>query len=420
MKLQVLCVVGFICGVSCINQNNFRKYLVSRRQSVLERHHKYDKDSGSKENDVFDDDEVVTITCGEGEVISVVNANYGSQAKPRKPRKNRYHGKGRKGGKPGKDLCSDPQSLVKVEGECNGKQTCEFTVSDLFDEDDCINEEEPEARSWSKYSNDIQLWLDYQCIPHPCLNFYCAHGGICVLIDMIDLTPQCNCMNEWTGANCDDNPCEADANPCPQKSTCSINSDGSVSCCCDDGYTGDRCDVLVDACTVNPCQNGGQCSLDSQGLPVCTCVSNFDGMLCDVNCDLPTTTCPTDFTEIPAGSGNCYYTCDTETGWLGAVFECRAKDAYLWKPNTQTELTGVGQVLDGADRFWTGASDQTAENSPTFELGSLSALSLTADSNGVNSDCVAYEPAGDGLIYRTCHTQRKCVCEKQIPCSSQN
>lgn len=94
-----------------------------------------------------------------------MNANYGSQAKPRQPRKNRKHGKGGKGGKSGKDQCSDPQSLVKVEGECNGKQTCEFMVSDLFNEDDCINEEELAVRSGSKSGNDIQLWLDYQCIP---------------------------------------------------------------------------------------------------------------------------------------------------------------------------------------------------------------------------------------------------------------
>ncbi|CAG2255536.1 unnamed protein product [Mytilus edulis] len=354
--------------------------ILARQQRLLERHH---GDSGSKEDDVFDDDEVVTLSCGEGEVIRVVNANYGSQAKPRQPRKNRKHGKGGKGGKSGKDQCSDPQSLVKVEGECNGKQTCEFTVSDLFNEDDCINEEELAVRSGSKSGNDIQLWLDYQCIPHPCVNYYCAHEGICVLVDLIDLTPQCNCVNEWTGAHCDDNPCEADPSPCPEKSMCSINGDGSASCCCDEGYTGDQCDVLV-------------------------------------NCQWPMGTCPTGFTEIPAGSRNCYYTCDTETGWLGAVFECRARDAYLWEPNTPTELTDVGQILDGeADKYWTGASDQTAEGAPTFELGSLGVLTLSSDSNGVNSDCVAYEP-GDDLIYRTCHTQRKCVCEIQIPCAKQN
>lgn len=47
------------------------------------------------------------------------NANYGSPAKPYKPRKG---GKDRKGGKSKKDQCSDPQSLAKVEGACNGKK----------------------------------------------------------------------------------------------------------------------------------------------------------------------------------------------------------------------------------------------------------------------------------------------------------
>ncbi|XP_076108578.1 uncharacterized protein LOC143076635 isoform X1 [Mytilus galloprovincialis] len=412
MKLQVLCVLVFVFGVSCMNRNIFREYLVARQQRLLERHH---GDSGSKENDVFDDDEVVTITCGEGEVIQVIDANYGSQ-----PNKYHKHGKGRKGGKNENVECSDPHSLVKVKDECNGRQSCEFTVSDLFSEDDCINEEMLAARSGSRSGNDNQLRLDYKCKPHPCLNYYCAHEGICVLVDQKDLTPQCNCVSEWKGTHCDDNPCDADPIPCPEKSTCSINGDGSASCCCDEGFTGDQCDVLVDACTVNPCQNGGQCSLDSLGLPECTCVSPFEGTFCDVDCDWPMGSCPTGFTEIPAGSRNCYYTCDTETGWLGAVFECRAKNAQLWEPNTPTELTDVGQFLDGiAGRYWTGASDQTSEGTPTFELGSLGALPLSADSNGVNSDCVAYEP-GDELIYRTCHTQRKCVCEIQIPCATQN
>lgn len=31
-----------------------------------------------------------------------------------------------------------------------------------------------------------------------------------------------------------------------------------------------------------------------------------------------------------------------------------------------------------AGRYWTGASDQTSEGMPTFELGSLGALTLSA------------------------------------------
>lgn len=117
------------------------------------------------ENGLFDDDEVVTITCGEGEVISMVNANYGNPAKPRKSGKGGKHGKGGKGVKSGENKCSDPRSLEKAKVECNGKTTCEFTVSDLFNEDDCINENNVEVRSGSNSGNDIQLWLDYQCIP---------------------------------------------------------------------------------------------------------------------------------------------------------------------------------------------------------------------------------------------------------------
>lgn len=108
------------------------------------------------------------MNCGEGEVISVENANYGSSAKPHKPKKG---GKDRKGGKSKKDQCSEPQSLAKVKGACNGKQTCEFTVNDLFNEDDCINEEELLARSGSKSGNDIQLWFSYKCILRKFENF---------------------------------------------------------------------------------------------------------------------------------------------------------------------------------------------------------------------------------------------------------
>lgn len=37
----------------------------------------------------------------------------------------------------------------------------------------------------------------------PCLNFYCAHEGTCELANLLDLTPQCNCMGDWTGDHCD-------------------------------------------------------------------------------------------------------------------------------------------------------------------------------------------------------------------------
>ncbi|CAC5413394.1 unnamed protein product [Mytilus coruscus] len=200
MKLQILCVVVLVCGVSCINRNIFRKYLVSRQERLLERGH---KNSESKENDVFDDDDVVTITCGEGEVISVVNANYGNPAKPRKPGKGGKHGKEGKGGKSGKDQCSDPQSLVKVVGACNGQQACEFTVSDLFNEDDCLNEEELEARS--------------------------------------DGSASCCCDEGYTGDQCDKFVDECTVNPCENGGICRLNNDGLEICNCVMYFFGPAC-----------------------------------------------------------------------------------------------------------------------------------------------------------------------------------
>lgn len=102
----------------------------------------------------------------------MIDANYGSQAKPRQPKKYHKHGKGRKGGKNENVECSDPQSLVKVKDECNGRQACEFTVSDLFNEDDCINEEMLAARSGSRSGNDNQLRLDYKCIPRTFIKMF--------------------------------------------------------------------------------------------------------------------------------------------------------------------------------------------------------------------------------------------------------
>ncbi|CAC5396093.1 unnamed protein product [Mytilus coruscus] len=122
--------------------------------------------------------------------------------------------------------------------------------------------------------------------------------------------------------------------------------------------------------------------------------------------------CPAGFTRIPPDSGNCYLVCDSNSDWLGAVFECRNRGAYLWEPNNDAEVKAVGQALldSTSDKFWTGATDQGNEKIPTFALGSGNSFTVAAESNGVNSDCVSYEPTK--CIYRTCPTSRKCVCER--------
>ncbi|CAC5396092.1 unnamed protein product [Mytilus coruscus] len=122
--------------------------------------------------------------------------------------------------------------------------------------------------------------------------------------------------------------------------------------------------------------------------------------------------CPSGFTRIPPDSGNCYSTCDSNSDWLRAVLECRRRGAYLWEPNTQEEVNAVAPALldSSGDRFWTGATDQGNEDLPSFVLGSGNPFTLSAGSDGPASDCVAYEPTN--FVYRTCHIDRKCVCER--------
>ncbi|VDI73102.1 Hypothetical predicted protein [Mytilus galloprovincialis] len=122
--------------------------------------------------------------------------------------------------------------------------------------------------------------------------------------------------------------------------------------------------------------------------------------------------CPAGFSRIPSDSGNCYLVCGSNSDWLGAVFECRKRGAYLWEPNNDAEVTAVGKaILDSTgDKFWTGATDQGNENTVTFALGSGNPFTIAAESDGASSDCVSYEPTK--FIYRTCPTSRKCVCER--------
>ncbi|XP_076114094.1 CD209 antigen-like protein B [Mytilus galloprovincialis] len=124
--------------------------------------------------------------------------------------------------------------------------------------------------------------------------------------------------------------------------------------------------------------------------------------------------CPSGFTRIPADSGNCYLACDSNSDWLGAVLACRGIGAYLWEPNTDEEVGALAQAIlnNSGDKFWTGATDQVNEDMTSFVLGSELTFTLTAGSDGPNSDCVAYEQTN--FIYRTCFLDRKCVCERNF------
>ncbi|XP_065915266.1 uncharacterized protein [Dysidea avara] len=105
-------------------------------------------------------------------------------------------------------------------------------------------------------------------------------------------------------------------NDCVLNSTCTPQSDGSVTCVCPDGYTGANCDIST-SCFPNPCMNGGNCSDEADGF-TCSCPFPLNGTLCDVD---TINDCPPNF----CGNGTCndfinYFNCTCLDGFTG--FNC--------------------------------------------------------------------------------------------------
>lgn len=111
---------------------------------------------------------------------------------------------------------------------------------------------------------------------------YCFNGGVCTnLIGSFN----CECPVGWTGARCDQdvNECEAEQNPCANGGACT-NTDGGFTCDCPDNWTGDLCDVDVDECLNDPCQNNSGC-LNNAGSYECVCNNGWGGQNCDEDFD---------------------------------------------------------------------------------------------------------------------------------------
>ena len=112
---------------------------------------------------------------------------------------------------------------------------------------------------------------------------------------------------------------ECESSPCQNNATCT-DSFGSYRCECMDGYSGSNCNEDVDECTSAPCLNGATCT-DEINSYICDCVVGWDGIECDTNID--------DCVSAPCqNSGTCIdqvaaYSCDCVEGWDGD--ECQVE-----------------------------------------------------------------------------------------------
>ena len=133
-----------------------------------------------------------------------------------------------------------------------------------------------------------------------CHEVACVNGGTC--LDDENKSPfrrVCLCPVPFTGENCEikhDLPCES--NPC-QNGRCNDNlvvnfvEQMTYECECIEGWTGVDCERSIQPCASDPCQNGATCtevqsenrSLGTPRMSLtfrCTCVAGFTGDNCEI------------------------------------------------------------------------------------------------------------------------------------------
>lgn len=172
----------------------------------------------------------------------------------------------------------------------------------------------------------------------PCNTETCENGGFCTeeitvhkiskitdSTNLIFTSPlvthdyMCQCVDGFTGQNCDKrqdpcnpNPCKlggqcrrhgfyfqcvcpptrdgrycelekgdvCSENPCQNGGSCRESPDGSFFCLCRLGYRGNQCEALVDSCRPNPCLHGGLCVSLKPGYK-CSCTEGRYGRHCE-------------------------------------------------------------------------------------------------------------------------------------------
>ncbi|KAK4886263.1 hypothetical protein RN001_002534 [Aquatica leii] len=112
----------------------------------------------------------------------------------------------------------------------------------------------------------------------PCLPNPCKSGGQC---RRQGFHFQCICPATTDGRYCELERGDAcSENPCQNGGSCRASPDGTFFCLCRLGYRGNQCEALVDSCRPNPCLHGGLCVSLKPGYK-CSCSDGRYGRHCE-------------------------------------------------------------------------------------------------------------------------------------------
>ena len=109
-----------------------------------------------------------------------------------------------------------------------------------------------------------------------CENLPCQNSGVCTeTSDGTTLTPgvyHCQCLDGYTGTNCEEDINECDPDPCQNSGVCSEGV-GEYTCECLAGFTGSKCEIDTNECDPDPCQNSAACI--ESGTPKMSSFENY-------------------------------------------------------------------------------------------------------------------------------------------------